>query len=155
MAKIFKLLLLIFGISTLFISCNLFDAGTHGMIKQYTFSVSKYELEKVINKVIAITSNIYRDTSKHDYYNDGSAYVTIKIGAKNNPSEYIFRYYGDEEMWKVSPHQSEIFVCYAYNSDRNGGKDGDARLTPIIRKQLTDLFEVAFVEKVNAELEHK
>jgi hypothetical protein len=137
------------------ISCNFISAGTHGMIKSYDFPVSKYELENVIHKVITNSHNIYRDTSDHGYYNDGNNYLTIKIGKESESSKYIFRYYGDEKMWKASPNSSEIFICYAYNKDNKGGKDGDQNLNPAVRTQLTELFENEFIDKIKTELNFK
>lgn len=148
----------------------------HGSLTSYNFETSKAKLETAVMKVIAEDKNIYRepepnqevkdiykkyakegnkeskdfnaDLSSYNYYNDGKNYLTITI--KNKNYKFIFRYYGDEGIWKTSP-TSSFFIVYAYNEFGHGGgyKDNlDAKLV----KELTTAFESEFVDKVQKQL---
>lgn len=85
-----------------FYSC--LTSGTHGTIIGYQYSISKYTLEKAVQKVIITNSNIQRDTTKayndstkNDYYNDGDNYITITIRKNQLINRYTFKYAGDKE----------------------------------------------------------
>ena len=145
--------------------------GTHGSLKEYTFSVNKDTLQKVVMKVIHSNPNIARDTSLdylgsspfldssecyncpagENYYNDIKHYVTITISSGLDTNEYTFRYYGDDKDWETSL-SSEIFICYAYDKLRRGGSEGNGGVESKVLKQLTDVFESEFVNKINKEL---
>ena len=86
--------------------CGCLTAGTHGSIKSYQYSLSKYTLEKAVQKIITTSQNIQRDTTKafndstrYDYYNDGIDYLTITITKNEQANTYIIRYAGARESW--------------------------------------------------------
>jgi hypothetical protein len=155
--------------------CDQISAGS-GSLVTYSFATSKQRLEAAVLKVIAENNNIYRepetsqeykdmykevikernrknrdlqvDTNYVDYYNDGKTYLTIKL--KDYDYEFTFRYYGDEKEWKSSP-RSEFFIVYAFNKYRKGGGYND-NLDPSFIKELTNVFEQQFANKVESEL---
>jgi hypothetical protein len=153
----------------LFIGC--IGAGTHGSIKGYQYSVNKDSLQKAVMAVIQNNPNIYRDTSLdhlgsspfldhsdggdysagENFYNDIKHYVTIKITSGQDVNEYTFRYYGADEDWKTSP-TSELFICYAYDKNQNGGSEGNGGVSNKLAKKLTEVFEKEFVNKVDKQL---
>ena len=155
----------------LFSVAGCIGAGTHGSIKGYKYSINKDSLQKAIMTVIQNNSNIQRDTSLDilgsspaldhsdgrdysagdNYYNDIKHYVTIKITSGQNVNDYVFRYYGADEDWKTSP-TSEIFICYAHDKNGNGGSEGNGGVSKRMAKEFTDIFERAFVAKVDKEL---
>src|SRR5688572_9857441 len=104
-------------------------AGTHGSIQEYQYPVSKYVLEKAVMKVIDSNDSIQRDTvkawndsSKNDYYNDGTNYITMTISKGEIANKYTFRYYGAKVYWDTST-TSEIFIAYAFDKEGNGGSE--------------------------------
>lgn len=154
--------------------CDMISAG-HGSLNGYYFETTKQKLENAVMKVIAENKDIYRevptsqeykdiykeitkernketphiqvDTNYVDYYNDGKNYVTIKL--RDEAYKFTFRYYGDLDEWKTSPH-SEFFIVYAYENGNGGGyKD---RLDAELLKRLNKVFELEFVDKVAKEL---
>jgi len=156
--------LLVFILTISLIGCFI-GGGTHGSIKGYHYATTKDQLEKAVMTVIKNNKNIYRDTIKNytiditngkhdtiidDYYNDGKNYVTIKIKIADKENEYTFRYYGDEEYWKVST-SSEIFICYAYDKNGNGGSEGhnSFKFKQQLKKEFTNVFESEFVNKID------
>ncbi len=148
------ILILVIGLTT---SCGFLKlTGGAGSIKSYQYSVTKYELEKAVNKVIENNISLYRPSLKNqpfsgDYYNkDG--YVTLKI-FQPDTVEYTFRYYNNEEYWKISK-SSGIFIAYAYNNKGQGGCEGynSFRFKKRLRKEFTNEFETEFINKVDAEL---
>lgn len=153
-----------------FLGCFM-EAGTHGSIKGYSYSCRKDVLENAIMTVIKDNPNIYRDTSLDylgssplvdstgfynstagdNYYNDIKHYVTIKITSGQGVNEYIFRYYGSDESWSTSM-TSQVFICYAYDKDRNGGSEGNGglnRRTENLKQELTSVFEKELIQKVD------
>ncbi len=160
---ILQYLLIIFLLS----SCV--GAGTHGSIKGYEYSVSKYRLEKIIDKIILKNNNVYRDTIRNymvditdgksdtiysNYYNDGKNYITVVISQEAGNYRYIFRYLGDSTYWDSS-ETSEIFIAYAYDENNRGGSEGNGGVTwykPFLKKKLVTVFEKEFIEKINKEL---
>ena len=125
-----------------FAGCIL-GAGTHGSIKSYQYTVSKYVLAIAVRIIIASNSNIIKDTVT-DYYNDGASYVTIDIKQPGMKYNYIFRYYGDATDWKASPCLSQLFICYAYDQSGEGGSDGKGKVTwyhSNLKKRLIKPFE--------------
>ena len=146
-------------------------AGTHGSIKGYQYSINKNSLQNAIMIVIHDNPNIYRDTSLDslgsspaldhsdggdyiagdNYYNEIKHYVTIKITSGQSMNEYTFRYYGSDEDWKTSS-TSEIFICYAYDKNRNGGSEANGEVSKKMAKDFTDVFEKEFVDKVDKQL---
>lgn len=147
------------------------SGGTHGSLKAYNYETSKDKLENAVKSVIENSPNIYPDTmknymidvtdgnGKHDtidnnYYNEGKTYVTITIKVGDIKNEYIFRYYGSEEEWKTSS-RSGISICYAYDKDGQGGSEGTGGLEwnkAELKKNLTNLFETEFINKIDKEL---
>ena len=160
------------------LACSLFlltgcflGAGTHGMIKSYTYAVRKDTLQKAIMNIIERDANIRRDTSldylgssplldsgalgnhpaNDNYYNDIKHYVTITVMSGSDTNEYAFRYYGPDEQWKTET-SSGIFICYAYDRRRNGGSEGNGGVTwctPSLKKKLTSIFEKELISKVD------
>jgi hypothetical protein len=147
------------------------EAGTHGSLKGYQYSINKDSLQKAVMTVIQDNANIYRDSSLDslgsspaldhidggdysagdNYYNDIKHYVTIKITSGQNVNQYIFRYYGPDEDWKTST-TSEIFICYANDKNGNGGSEGNGAVSKKMAKEFTDIFEKEFVEKIDKQL---
>jgi hypothetical protein len=131
------------------------SGGTHGSIKHYQYLKSKYALEKAIDDVIASNERIIKD-SVHGYYNDGEKYVTIAIRLPDSTFHYTFRYYGDSTFWKLSPHFSELFICYARDQYGNGGSEGNGEVTWYRRKlknRLVRPFETEFISKLDSVLQ--
>ena len=151
-------------------ACTPFWPNGHGSIKGYRYPVTKWKLEKAVLDVIKNDSNIFRDTAKqyitvinqddsnkkkvitNNYYNDGT-YITIKIKSGAEVNEYIFRYYGDKDYWDTAS-SSEIFICYAYDKNDNGGAGRD-NLIDDLKNKLTGVFEAEFVSKIDKELNVK
>lgn len=150
------------------------SGGTHGSIKSYIFSCRKDTLQNAIMNVIKNNPNIQRDTSLDylgssrlldsidcnncpagdNYYNDIKHYVTIKITSGREINEYTFRYYGPDNAWETAA-SSQIFICYAYDKDGNGGSEGNNGInqgTENLKKKLIDVFETELIEKVDQEL---
>lgn len=144
--------------------CSCLSAGTHGSIKSYQYSIPKYSLEKAINKIIFTSRNIERDTTKayndstkYDYYNDGTDYMTITITSDKLVNRYIFKYGGDKKYWDTSK-VSNIFICYAFDIDGNGGSEGNGGISWYkfgLKKKLINLFENDLVNKIDIELKQK
>lgn len=131
-----------------------FGAGTHGSVEAYSFPVSKYELEEIINTIIKDNKKIQRDTNKIDsYYNQGG-YVTLYIYEKGNAHKYTFRYFGGEEYWNEHLTTSELFICYLYNdqgkaiSERNDNINDHLEF---VHSEL-ELFESELVNKITEEI---
>ena len=147
------------------------SAGTHGSIKGYQYLITKDSLQKAIMTIIQNNSNIYRDTSLDilgsspaldhndggdysagdNFYNDIKHYVTIKITSGQNKNEYIFRYYGPDDVWKYSA-TSKIFICYAHDKNGNGGSEGNGGISKKMAKEFTNVFEKEFINKVDKQL---
>ena len=152
------LLFILIGIS------GCFTAGTHGSIKNYQYSLSKYELEKSVQKIITTNQNIQRDTiksfsdsTKYDYYNDGNYYLSVSIKKNKLVYEYIIKYGGNKEYWDSSK-VSNLFICYAYDGEGNGGSEGNGGLPWYkfgLKKNLIGLFESEFVSKIDSVLMQK
>ena len=153
-------------------SSSSLGGGTRGSIKAYDYSTTKSELSVAVADVIKSNPNIYPDTirnfmidetnGKHDtifndYYNDGKTYVTMTIKVKDMDYEYTFRYMGDEKTWEAASN-SEIFICYIYDKNGLGGSEGDGNFEKIpieTKKQMLDLFETEFIDKVDRKLNLK
>lgn len=162
-------IILFLVVSTTVAGCE-FSAGTHGSLRGYQYPMKKDQLQNAVMSVIQSnpkiqwdslsgnmkidTINGKIDTTFEDYYNDVNNYVTIKIKSGDQNNEYTFRYYGDEEHWKISPN-SELFICYAYDKYRQGGHAGDEDFNENYLKQLTGVFEREFVEKLDQKLNVK
>lgn len=148
-----KIIILYFTI--ILTSCGI-GAGTHGSIKSYQYPVMKAELEAAVNNVIRNDTVIHREFSG-GYYNDTEKYITINIKNIGGANEYIYRYLGDSLNWANSK-SSEIFICYIYDGNGNGGSEGNGKWeqTPeTIKKNMIDLFESEFINKLDKELKQK
>jgi hypothetical protein len=124
--------------------------GTHGYIKGYRYFTSKYELEKAVHQVISESQVVKQDSAK-DYYNDDTAYITININEKGLLYNYTFRFYGGKEYWDSSK-SSEIFIAYAYDEKRNGGSEGNGGFRWYdnkLKHKLTAAFEREVVDKID------
>lgn len=157
--------ILFFLIPMSFLTGCIISAGTHGSLKNYEFMVTKYELDSVVDLVIKNNPNISQeaanvnyivdvtdgknDTIIDDYYNDGINYLTIKI--KNDPDliEYTFRYLGDSTDWNANV-TSEIFICYAYDQNGNGGSEGNGGVSNKQLHYFTEIFEREFITKIDS-----
>jgi hypothetical protein len=151
-----KRFLHVVSLSIMLESCML-SAGTHGSIKAYQYPFSKFTLDSAVQNVIALNPNIQRDTTK-DYYNDGHNYVTINIKQPDMIYEYTFRYYGDSTDWNTSPGSSELFICYAWDQNGNGGSEGNGGVTWyhwILKRRLLKPFETEFISKLDSILKVK
>jgi hypothetical protein len=168
-----KSLILVFVL--FFISCDNIAAGS-GSLVSYSFQFPKEKLGAAVMKVIDENRNIHRepeasqeykdiykevikernkenkdpqeDPNYVDYYNDGKTYLTIKMVKQD--CEFTFRYLGNENDWKTSP-TSELIIVYAYGKYRRGGGFYD-KLDPAFIKQLTDVFELEFINRIEKEL---
>jgi hypothetical protein len=138
-------------------SCGLdIGAGTHGSIKAYKYPVTKSELEKAILKIVENDSTIHRDY-RAGQYNDTKNYLTMTIKSQDNEYEYTFRYLGDSLLWSNS-QTSEIFICYIYDGQGNGGSAGNGKFELTDKKMQNDMinvFENSFVNKIDKELNQK
>ena len=146
-------------------------AGTHGSIKAYDYSVSKNVLQKAIEKVIAESADIHRDSTKNyiidvtngkndtiidNQYNDGIEYLTINIdnnGKGKGTNKYIFQYgtEGNEDTAKTS----FISIAYGYDKNGHGGIDGNGGVAwyrPFLKKKLINLFEEKLINRIDKEL---
>ena len=144
------ILLICFGL----IGCDGMTGGTHGSIKAYEYSVSKSVLDKAVWKVIRANSNIKRDTIyqndgiKYGYYNDSINYISFIITKDDLANDYTFRYAGDSTYYDTSK-VSAISIAYAWDKDSNGGHEG---ISGKVKKQLVNLFETEFINKIDIEL---
>lgn len=135
-------------------SCNMIGAGTHGSLKGYRYVIPKEKLESALMNLINNDPNIYRDTTNRDYYNDGKTYLTIKINNNEIENEYTIRYYGNQEDWQGS-QSSGIFICYAYDKYGRGGDQENGKTTMELKKELINVFEVFFINKLDKKLDIK
>lgn len=145
----------IFSLSSLLISC--IGGGTHGSIKAYQYSVSKYTLDSNVQKVLASSPNIQVDTLK-DYYNDEHTYVTMEIKQPDMTYRYTFRYGGDTTYWNTSHNLSDLFICYAWDENANGGSEGHGEVNWFhwtLRRRLIKPFEKEFISKLDNMLKLK
>jgi hypothetical protein len=142
-------------------------AGTHGSLKGYQYQTKKDKLNRVVMYVIKNNPKICRDTigskflanvgnGKQDTiidnsYNDGHEYVSIKIKTQKGQCNYTFRYYGDEEHWKISK-TSEIFICWAYDEFGKGGSEGNGGVDSKTLNYLTGVFEKELVSNIDKKL---
>lgn len=130
--------------------------GTHGYIKAYDYTTSKYELEKAVQQVISESTVVYQDSIK-DYYNDDTSYIRISIIEYDLTYTYIFRFYGGKDYWKASK-TSEIFIAYAHDEKFHGGSSGNGGIKWYdfkLKKRLIEPFEREFIEKIDRELKIK
>ena len=141
----------------IFTGCTSMTGGTHGAIKRYEYSVPKSVLEKAVWKIIETNSNIKRDTInqndsiKYGYYNDSINYVSFVITKEELANDYTFRYAGDSVYYDTSK-VSTISIAYAWDKNANGGHEG---ISGKVKKQLINLFETEFVNKIDNELHLK
>ncbi|MBC7411979.1 MAG: hypothetical protein H7331_05945 [Bacteroidia bacterium] len=96
----FKHTLLAIGFIFMISSCAM-EAGTHGTVKAYCYTINKYKLHDAVNTVIANSTAIQKD-SVYDYYNDDTTYVTINCRVKEFKFRYVFRFSGDRLHWDTS-----------------------------------------------------
>ncbi|HRO76794.1 MAG TPA: hypothetical protein PLP27_11670, partial [Crocinitomicaceae bacterium] len=157
----------IFSTLTILTSC-IMGAGTHGSLKGYSYSTSKYDLENAINSDIDKNSKItkiideqsytisvkengdFDTTINEDYV---KSYTTIKIKTTKGENKYTFRFYGNEEDW--NKNTSEIFICYAYDEFGKGGSEGNGGIDNKRLKYLTNVFEKELIKKIDEELRQK
>jgi hypothetical protein len=161
-----KLKKLFFLILLIFTSC-IMGAGSHGSLKGYRYSTTKYNLENAINSVINNNSNIIKiidegsytisvkqngdfDTTINEDY--VKKYMSIKIKTAKGETKYTFRFYGGEDYW-IKENTSEIFICYAYDELGKGGSEGNGGIDNKRLKYLTDIFERELVKKIDEELQ--
>ena|SRR5215217_3213783 len=170
-----KYLISIFLVLFFLSSCEMISAG-HGGFTTYSFDTNKRNLESAILKVIANDSNFFRepeasqeykdiykeitaernkelkdgyvDTNYVDYYNDGKNYITIRI--KDKDYKFTFRFIGDDESWEKASN-SQFYLVYLHDQYNKGGGYKD-KLEPKFIKQLTDVFELEFLNKVSKEM---
>ena len=131
--------------------------GTHGSIKAYQYPISKYILDSTVQKVIASNPNIHLDTLK-DYYNDEHTYVTMEIKQPDMTYQYTFRYGGDTTYWDTSHNLSDLFICYAWDENANGGSEGRGEVNWfhwILRRRLIKPFEKEFISRLDSMLKVK
>ncbi len=136
--------------------CGCIEGGTHGAIKRFGFNVSKFALQKSVDKVIRTNHNLIRDSIK-DYYNDSTSYVTLSIVHGFDSFKYVFRYYGDSNYWDTSK-ESELFIAYAYDNFNRGGSEGNGGVgwTKFkLKKQIVDVFKVEFIQRLEKDLNIK
>jgi len=153
--------------------CSCLNAGTHGSLGAYVFPVAKKDLQKVVEKIIAESPDIHRDTTKNyildmtngrndtiinNHYNDGETYLSIKIennGSGRETSQYTIQYVGTEEDWSTAK-TSSLSIAYAYDENGKGGSENNGDVssqTSIVRKKLIDLFERTFINRIKKELD--
>lgn len=150
---VYFLLLLIIVLE--FSSC--LTGGTHGAIKIYEYSVPKSVLEKAVWKIIETNPNISRDTInqndgiKYGYYNDSINYISFVITKEDLVNDYTFRYAGDSMYYDTSKI-SAISIAYAWDKNAKGGNEG---VSGKVKKQLVNLFEIEFINKIDNELHLK
>jgi len=148
-----KIAVNLIGIISLIAFCS--TAGTHGSIKGYEYATSKESLEKAILEVINETPSINRPVSgSEEVYDNSGGYITIFISSPDS-YRYTFRFYGGEEHWKNSPNKSEIFICYAYDNEGNGGSEGGGGVEWYkwsLKNNLISRFEENFISKLDAKL---
>ena len=128
--------------------------GTHGAIKTYEYTVPKSVLEKAVWKIIETNPNITRDTInqndgiKYGYYNDSINYISFVITKEGLVNDYTFRYAGDSMYYDTSKI-SAISIAYAWDKNAKGGSED---ISGEVKKQLVNLFEIEFVNKIDNEL---
>ena len=133
--KILIYTLLAFTLTSCFIG-----AGTHGAIERYQYSVTKYELEKAVKKVLTNSHNVIYDKSDSiDAFDENAKYLKIIVNQFDGEYKYTFRYYGDSTDWKSS-NNSELFITHAFDKNGKGGHDGDKTLE-VTKQRLIHIFE--------------
>lgn len=159
--------LITFLIASLFSGCM--TAGTHGSLKSYEFTANKYFLQKAVEKIIASSENIKRDTAKNyiidktnnrndtifdNHYNDGDTYVSVRIKSEGDYYDYTFRYAGDKDYWETSM-TSNLSIAYAYDKDGNGGSEGNGGVGWTLKSKALKIFERELISKIEKELNQK
>ena len=146
------LIIVLSAIGFCYWALNNIGGGTHGSIESYPFKISKYELEEIVNNIIANDSTIHRD-STNDYNNTGGN-VTLYINNNDKKYQYTFRYFGDETYWSDNLTHSKIFIYYIL--DNNGsviseGNDNIADNAELVSVQIA-LFESKIANKITEEI---
>jgi hypothetical protein len=114
-------------------------------------------LDSIVQKIIASNANIQMDTSKN-YYNDKHTYVTMDIKQANMTYIYTFRYAGDTTYWDTSHNLSELFICYAWDQNGDGGSEGNGGVSWYhwgLKQRLIKPFETEFISKLDSMLKLK
>lgn len=81
--------------------------------------------------------------------------IKIKVGEIEN--DYVFRYLGDEQLWKSSTN-STIFIQFAkdkYGNSISQGNNENGEFSSQVAKDFTTLFEKEVVSKIDKELNIK
>ena len=134
-----------------FLGC--IGGGTHGSIKAYIYNVPKRQLERAVHQVLLESDKVAQDSIK-DYYNDDTNYISIRIITKGLPYTYTFKFGGSSQYWDTS-RTSSIFIAYAYDEKRRGGSSGNGGVRWYdfkLKKELTEPFDLEFINKVDQEL---
>jgi len=93
-----------------------------------------------------------KDSAAIAAYDKGVIKIKIKIGEIAN--DYIFRYLGDEQFWKISK-SSEIFIQKAADKYGNSilqGENANGEFKTKMAKDFTSLFETEVISKIDKEL---
>mgnify|MGYP001309594760 CR=1 FL=1 len=140
-------ILVILILITFLASCM--SGGTHGSLKAYQYSTKKIELEKAVLAVIESNPKIKR-SNNISVENDGK-YLTVFIKKDAEENEYIFRFAGDSIDWDTSG-TSMISISYAFDSQGRGGSEGNGGMPRKVLKQLLQVFESEFINKLDTQL---
>lgn len=148
--------------SFLVIFSFLATAGTHGSIKEYSYNISKENLELIIYEVIEESreiilipdTNFYFDSHTSEFMKE---YMTIEILEDTVSRLYKFRFYGNRDYWNNHPFNSEIFISHVKDSrDVKFSIDSDFNwLYDKHRNGFIDVFERCFIKKLNKKIAAK
>lgn len=141
------------GLIILFSECGM-GGGTHGSIKAYQYTSTKYQLQFAVERTFKNNSEILQKDKYINYYNNDTNYITFQITKTGIQSTYIIKYGGSKEDWDTSK-VSMLSVAYAYNKNGKGGSEGEGGISWYdfgLKKELLVPFESEFIEKVDKEL---
>jgi len=114
--------------------------GTHGNLGDYTYYTSKVKLETAIESVITNSSIIEKLKT------DGDTYTSIIIKTEV-PYCFVFRFYGDEEYYKLHPNESEIFITAIKKA--NGEYKSEKEISKKEKKEAVEVFDEYFIAKLD------
>lgn len=120
--------------------------GTHGFIKFYRYSTSKYQLQQYIDSVFTYYPDLKVPKDSPAYIDEWDPYFSCYLIDKNGPEIFTVHYYGDKKYWQEHQSSARIALIAAGPVDQ---VKRDKDLSSSERDRLIDKFETGFINKLN------
>jgi hypothetical protein len=100
------------NLTVVVISCFAFcaTAGTHGHIKFYYYSTSKYQLQRYIDSTFVRYPEIQIPKNDSTYSRTTDPYFNCNLVDEYGAEIYSVRYFQDDGYWRSHPDSSAIFI---------------------------------------------